>query len=948
MNLRTLIIICLKLNLYINLSVSHAQNNGEILDSNLRYGKLANGFTYYIKNLDNPIDKLEMRFIVKGGSYGDENNQLDFAHAIEHLAFKSAKHFPTNLLDDNKLINHLGMSKRDIFAQTTKLYTLYYFDIPLHRKDALKTGLQFFQDIAENLEFNETDVNNERGPLRQEIVYRQGGNLNKNLFKSRLESYLFPCIKDKSFYFEHNKSFSWESLVNYYKTWYRPDLMAIAIVGKIDNINEIENQILKYFSNLKLPESAPPTLNCFTEYFKSAKKFAIVEKPENSSDNRVDVYLNIRDINTINNVDYKRDIVWDIITKVLKDRFNTLNRSYSDDYFIGYQPPNKYYPAFQINLKSSNNSLRRTLTKTISSLEQLKIYGLTSEEWEGIKSNFLLKVNKKIENDQSAYWIEQICTHFIHKNNLSGHKPSEIKLWLSKLALKNINEIIKEYITTTPDDIAIAVPHGDSIFDYNKEEFNHWINQAKKTEVSPYIYPAFPSQLMSHSEVNQLKTVNFKDLGVNKFGAKEIELENGIKIVLQSLKPTLGGNQDRIMFHGISNKGASNFPKEDYYSAINAPLIVRNAGIKEIDKHTLSHILNGTSFSNGIFPYVGYNETGVRGSVSLKDIETFFQLVYLYFTNPRKDSIAFNNWKKIEEKRHLSPTYNDIIQEDFNVKIRHFLGDSSVVIEGTERLKGIKNTNMERAYQIYQQLYGDARDFTFLISGDFPMTSVMQLAQKYLGNLPVPQYESKVHRNKKNNFNLIKGPLYHEFSVNDIDGNYNMKSLKYSLKYIKKAKHPHNWKEKVKVEILGLLTSSKIKKLRFSKNASLYYIAAYGKYNPSLNSYEVGISMDCIKEELEMIRSESKKIIEQIKMEGFTFEEFKVALDFYQNTQYKSSRTQNNDKVILGMYDYYKNNGLWRDYSEEEEFLRLLSPKDIQKTAKKYLTNKNLLEFVLK
>lgn len=119
------------------------------------------------------------------------------------------------------------------------------------------------------------------------------------------------------------------------------------------------------------------------------------------------------------------------------------------------------------------------------------------------------------------------------------------------------------------------------------------------------------------------------------------------------------------MFHGFSKKGASIFPKEDYFSAINAPLIIRNAGVGEIDKYALSRYLKGTSFNKGIFPYVHYNETGIRGNVMLKDLESFLQLVYLYFTNPRKDSNAFENWKKDEEKRHQSPTYNDLIQEGF-------------------------------------------------------------------------------------------------------------------------------------------------------------------------------------------------------------------------------------------------------------------------------------------
>jgi zinc protease len=45
-------------------------------------------------------------------------------------------------------------------------------------------------------------------------------------------------------------------LRNFYKTWYRPNLQAIIVVGDID-VNYAEEKIKALFSSLQNPENAP-------------------------------------------------------------------------------------------------------------------------------------------------------------------------------------------------------------------------------------------------------------------------------------------------------------------------------------------------------------------------------------------------------------------------------------------------------------------------------------------------------------------------------------------------------------------------------------------------------------------------------------------------------------------------------------------------------------------
>ncbi len=51
------------------------------------------------------------------------------------------------------------------------------------------------------------------------------------------------------------KSFPYDTLRNFYKTWYRPDLMAVVVVGDIDP-GLAEGKIKEYFG--RIPEPSNP------------------------------------------------------------------------------------------------------------------------------------------------------------------------------------------------------------------------------------------------------------------------------------------------------------------------------------------------------------------------------------------------------------------------------------------------------------------------------------------------------------------------------------------------------------------------------------------------------------------------------------------------------------------------------------------------------------------
>ena len=65
--------------LFVLITPLKAQNEFP-MDEGITYGKLDNGFTYYIRENKKPEDKVYIKLVIKAGSIMEEENQLGLAH----------------------------------------------------------------------------------------------------------------------------------------------------------------------------------------------------------------------------------------------------------------------------------------------------------------------------------------------------------------------------------------------------------------------------------------------------------------------------------------------------------------------------------------------------------------------------------------------------------------------------------------------------------------------------------------------------------------------------------------------------------------------------------------------------------------------------------------------------------------------------------------------------
>ncbi len=223
------------------------------VDPNVKVGVLPNGLTYYIRKNEKPEDKVELRLVVNVGSLQENEKQLGLAHFTEHMAFNGTKNFAKNELVS--YLQSVGVKfGADLNAYTSFDETVYILPIPSNDPKILNTGLQVLEDWAHNQEMTDEEIDKERGVVIEEWRLGQGAN-------QRMRDQYFPILFKNSRYAERLpigtkdvlENFDYETIRQFYKDWYRPDLMAVVAVGDIDP-EEMEKKIKEQFGKLQNPK----------------------------------------------------------------------------------------------------------------------------------------------------------------------------------------------------------------------------------------------------------------------------------------------------------------------------------------------------------------------------------------------------------------------------------------------------------------------------------------------------------------------------------------------------------------------------------------------------------------------------------------------------------------------------------------------------------------------
>ena len=219
------------------------------VDPRITVGTLSNGMRYYIRANKQPQNRAEIRLVVNAGSVLEDDDQRGLAHFVEHMAFNGTRHFPKQ--DVIAFLQSTGMHfGAHINANTSFDQTVYELQIPTDSPAVIDKSMLILEDWATAVSFDAAEIDKERGVILEEWRVGLGAS-------ARMLDVQLPVLLKDSRYGDRLpigkpeiiRTFPYARLKKFYTDWYRPDLMAVIIVGDFDP-TVIETMIKAHFGKI--------------------------------------------------------------------------------------------------------------------------------------------------------------------------------------------------------------------------------------------------------------------------------------------------------------------------------------------------------------------------------------------------------------------------------------------------------------------------------------------------------------------------------------------------------------------------------------------------------------------------------------------------------------------------------------------------------------------------
>jgi zinc protease len=700
------------------------------VDPAIAQGTLPNGLRYYVRANRKPEHRAELRLAVKAGSILEEDDQQGLAHFVEHMAFNGTSHFPKH--DVVAFLESLGMRfGADVNARTGFDDTVYMLTVPTDKPDVLDRALLILEDWAHDVSFEPEEIDKERGVVMEEWRLRRGAG-------ARVSDQVLPIVLKGSRYADRVpigktdviRNFKADRLKKFYGDWYRPNLMAVVAVGDFDQA-QVVDLVKRHFAPLANPPGAPARTVYDVPNRSGTTVSVITDKELTTTNVEVDYLVPTRPYGTVDV--YRRRMIDRLFASMLSARLGELAQRPGAP-FLGAGTGRglmlgRTKDEVTLSATVPDGGSERALASMLDEVQRVVRFGFTATELDRQKQNLLRGRERALaekDNVTAASRADEYVRNFLTSETLPSLEDEYglVARFIDDITLDEINRMAKEWYPEPNHTVIVRAPEKAGVTLPTEASIAAVFTAVPSRTVTAYVDRVAGSTLLD--TVPEPKAV-VKTATRDAVGVTEWELANGVKVVL---KPTVF-RQDEILFRAFSLGGSSLASDADFIPASSATQVMSAGGLGRYSSADLRRLLTGKIASAA--PLIGELDEGLTGSASPKDLETLFQLIYLRFTAPRADPVAFETQrtqlKTLMANQANTPGYA------FTAALAEILGQN----HPRRRLPTaatIDEWNLEKSLAFYKDRFADASGFTFVFVGNIDPAVMKPLVERYLGSLP--------------------------------------------------------------------------------------------------------------------------------------------------------------------------------------------------------------------
>jgi peptidase M16 inactive domain protein len=646
------------------------------------------------------------------------------------MAFEATEHFPGGVMD---FLRRRGLYSFD--ARTGTDDTRYsIMDVPTAEKGLTDSVLLILKDWCSGISITEKDTEKQRGIIIEE--WRQRGGIDK-----RLSDSIAGVIYNGSQYAHRNvigsldvlKSFKYPDIQAFYKTWYRPDLQCVIIVGDIDP-EAYEQQVQKLFASLPAARNAKARPAFPIQDNSEPLYYRFVDK-ENRS-HSYGIYQRVATPTNRPTEQATKDYLLGQLFNALAPQYFARLRNRGEEAYIAasvsYSPLVRGYGQFAWDFVPYAGQDEKALQQVLRA-RALMPYDFFSDKAFEAEKQKLYEGMKEVLSDDKGLGTPQNFIDIYRNNYLYGTAMREFRQQLSdnlealvELDADDLRSWLKEHAMGDHNLAFVAYTNSPEVAAISEQTFR----QKLKTY----------NTLVLASEANEpaaiTKLIDFKlpagriarEKKIPSLGATEWTLSNGMKIIYKNLSKELKGE---VLFLASAKGGQSIVKPADLPSFSAMQSLIMASGLYKYDRNQLAEWLSSRPMevNLSITEYID----GMQARSKTDGVDDLFSYLYLVLNKQRFDKQIFDKW--LQRKRYIYASQPQQGREAVDREIRELLNP---ITEANPREDQSFYDKMKLADlpRLYAEHFGDASQIAGCLVGDLSEAEAKRIVTTYLAALP--------------------------------------------------------------------------------------------------------------------------------------------------------------------------------------------------------------------